>query len=95
MLEKEEENNELRRKLGELIRLVEQFQDSVPEQLSEEVLLLNIFPLLICCLVQLKIELSLCTSFNELDGQAAELTAGLAYLPVSRTTGSDQYHKSL
>lgn len=37
VLEKEEEANELRRKLGELIRLVEQFQDTVPEDLSKEV----------------------------------------------------------
>ena len=49
VLEKEEGNNELRRKLGELIRLVEQFQDSVPEQLSDEVLLLIVSSLLYCC----------------------------------------------
>ena len=42
MLEKEEENNELRRKLGELIRLVEQFQDSVPEEAFDEVLYLTV-----------------------------------------------------
>ena len=35
MLEKEEEVAELRRRLGELIRLVETYQETLPEPLEE------------------------------------------------------------
>ena len=37
VLEKEEEGNELRRKLGELIRLVEQLQEANSEEAFDEV----------------------------------------------------------